>query len=76
MHTEHGNPNVTLVDSVVTIGVLNNLATFNNARNPVYAADQPGCPVNTTILFKLKFQDGSYVDKQFFSGRLTPTTST
>lgn len=61
------NPNITIVDSVVTIGVLNNLAIFNNNATPFTININPACPVNTTVLFKLKFNDGSYVDKQFFS---------
>ena len=61
------NPNVTIIDSVVTIGILNNLAIFNNSATPFSIHIGVGCPVNTNILFKLKFNDGAYVDKQFFS---------
>jgi|GEM_PF-191628 len=61
------NPNVTIIDSIVTIGILNNLATFNNLAVPFTIHIGASCPVNTNILFKLKFNDGAYVDKQFFS---------
>lgn len=66
------NPNITIIDSVVTIGVLNNLATFNNSGTPFTIQINPACPINTTVLFKLKFNDGTYVDKQFFSLIVNP----
>lgn len=66
------NPNVTIVDSIVTIGVLGNLAIYNNAGTPFTVHINPACPVNTNIAFKLKFKDGSYVDKQFFSLTVNP----
>lgn len=62
-----GNPNVTIIDSVVTIGVLANLAVYNNAPAPFTVHINAGCPVNTNVLFKLKLSDGTYADKQFFS---------
>ena len=67
------NPYVTLIDSIVTIGVLNNLAIFANGSSPFRFQVSGACPENTTVLFKLKFNDGTYKDKQFFSLEINPT---
>jgi serine protease len=41
------NPYVAIIDSVVTIGILNNLATFNNSATPFRIHIGAGCPANT-----------------------------
>lgn len=66
------SPYATLIDSVVSIGVLANPATFDNAASPFRFSIAAGCPANTVLPFKLIFRDGAYTDKQFFSLAVAP----
>lgn len=67
------NPFITLIDSVVTIGALNNLGMFNNAATPFRFSIGTGCPINTVVPFSLHFQDGAYTDVQHISILVNPS---
>lgn len=66
------NPNVVIIDSIVNIGVLNNMAMYNNSANPFRVFISPSCPENTNVLFKLSFSDFFYTDRQYFSLDIHP----
>jgi serine protease len=57
---------VILIDSIINIGAMNTMGTFNNNSNPFRIKLSSGLSMNEKILLRFSFLDGSYTDHQYF----------
>jgi len=58
---------VTILDGNTNPGVIATLSSSNNSLDPFTVKINAGVPLNTSITFKVQFNDGSYTDLQYFS---------
>ncbi len=67
------SPYVTLLDSVMQVGVLNTMGTAMNEEQPFSMYLHHNLPINTELVFRLAYKDEHYTDYQYFRIRSSPT---
>lgn len=56
------NPFVTIINNTNTLGAIGTLDSLDNFLNPFTIRVKPTAPINTTVLFKITYSDGTYND--------------
>lgn len=64
---------VTILNGTSTLGVIPTLGTAANTGSPFRVIVNSNAPLNSKVVFKLNYTDGSYTDFEYFSITVNPT---